>query len=453
MGATSTLFHLTSSLSLIGTLIWLRRNRQVGLYDRKLTFHDPDCPYFYCTPMTKYFSRIAILKRFLKFEYWLRSASKILYRWQEKSMNFAVSCKLWPAFACSITTLCKSLFWVEIHQREETAMCRVMFPYLEILDQFLDLPVLRRQICVTLWTALWLLFLFLTLRWTLTENVHWHTSCWGLTVQGGKKADKSTLLTPRSTKVLDSGTTAQHTARQRDGISYHEIYFPVFQMEKQLSHPTQGDPLRIMKFKCQVWTSSESKQQENKDWNNIMTGLESSSNAEQRYLCGLRCKQKCRWLFNVARATWITVSWKPGAVEQWNLVHVQMRPSRDSSHVRTNSISRGAHYQRKAADMREPFPGSAMINTRNKTCVKLPGQHTVLVGVQSWLWPSERTLGPLLNQPKNAISGQWLESNVSIYCASSLYTLADASMETDEELVLPRAGGKKIFFLRSCSAQ
>lgn len=135
--------------------------------------------------MTKYFSRTAILKRFLKFEYWLRSASKFLYRWQEKSMNFTVSCQLWPAFACSITagSLNKSLFWVEIHQREETVVCRMTFPYLEVLDQFLDLPVLRRQVCVTLWTALWLLLFLLTLRWTLTENVHWHASSWGLTKQ------------------------------------------------------------------------------------------------------------------------------------------------------------------------------------------------------------------------------------------------------------------------------
>lgn len=138
-------------------------------------------------------------------------------------------------------------------------------------------------------------------------------------------------------------------------------------MEKQLGHPTQGDPLRILKFKCQVWTSSESKKQENKDRNNVMRGLESSSYTEQRLLLGHRYKQNCRWLFKVAQVTWRTVSWKLGAVEQWNLVHIQMGPLRDSSHVHTNSISRGAHYQRKAADMSQHFPGCSMINTEQET--------------------------------------------------------------------------------------
>lgn len=135
-------------------------------------------------------------------------------------------------------------------------------------------------------------------------------------------------------------------------------------MEKQSAHPTQGDPLRILKFKCQVLTSWGSKQQENKDRNNVMGGLESSSYTEQRILLGFWCKQKRRWLFKVARATWITVSWKLGTVEQWNLVHIQMGPLRDSSHVRINNIARGAHYQKEPADLRECFPGGNMINSK-----------------------------------------------------------------------------------------
>lgn len=134
-------------------------------------------------------------------------------------------------------------------------------------------------------------------------------------------------------------------------------------MEKQPGHPTQGDALRILKFKCQVWTSSESRQQENKDWNNVMGGLESSSYTEQRLFLGYWCKQTRRWLFKVARVTRITVSWKLRTVEQWNLVHIQMGPLRHGSHVHANNIARGAYYQKQPADMRECFPGSTMINS------------------------------------------------------------------------------------------
>lgn len=134
-------------------------------------------------------------------------------------------------------------------------------------------------------------------------------------------------------------------------------------MEKQPGHPTQEEPLMILKFKFQVWTSSESMQQENKDWNNVMGGLEPSSHTGRSLLRGYWCKHKCRCFFEAACAAWITVSWKLGTVEQWNLVHVQTGPLRVSSHVHTNSISRGEYYQKESADMRECFPESIMINT------------------------------------------------------------------------------------------
>lgn len=53
--------------------------------------------------------------------------------------------------------------------------------YLEVPDQFLDLPVFGGQVCVALRTALWLLLIFLTLRRTLAESLRQHDSDWGLT--------------------------------------------------------------------------------------------------------------------------------------------------------------------------------------------------------------------------------------------------------------------------------
>lgn len=128
---------------------------------------------FPCTSITEYyFPCIAILQRFLKVEHWVR--------WRRKRA-WAL---LFP-FSCGLPLPFTILGW----KRKVTMVYKVTFTYLEVLDQFLDLPVFRRQICVTLRTTFWLLFLLLTLRWTLTETIHWHASCWGLTAQ--KRADNS----------------------------------------------------------------------------------------------------------------------------------------------------------------------------------------------------------------------------------------------------------------------
>lgn len=120
---------------------------------------------------------ILILKRFFKVEHRCKRKEHELCALSV----VACLCLQW------YSSLYKLPFRVEIHQGKETVVCRVPLPYLEVLDQFLDLPVFRGQVCVTLWTALWLLLLLFTFRWTCAESVHWHCSCWGLTEQ--KRAD------------------------------------------------------------------------------------------------------------------------------------------------------------------------------------------------------------------------------------------------------------------------
>lgn len=84
-----------------------------------------------------------------------------------RSINPAAFCQLWLASSQQFTI--QIIMWTP------------PLSYLEVLDQFLDLPVLGGQVCVALWTALRLLLLLLTLGRTLAENVPWHASRRGLT--------------------------------------------------------------------------------------------------------------------------------------------------------------------------------------------------------------------------------------------------------------------------------
>jgi len=97
--------------------------------------------------------------------------------------------------------------------------------------------------------------------------------------------------------------------------------------------------------------------------------------------------------------------------------YIQMGPLRGSS--------RKAYYQEEPADTREK-------HDKHRT---ERGLHTVLGGVHDCDWVNEpRGLYCMHTSrwaPKNAIGEQWLES---IYDARSLYALADASVETAEEV-------------------
>lgn len=154
------------------------------------------------------------------FEIWIPTQDSIKILEQMTGKEHGLYCFL-SVVACSSTALCTNSYcWVEIHQRRETVACKVTLPtYLEVLDEFLDLPVFRRQVCVTVRTALWLLLLLLTLGWTLAEGVHRQGYRWGLT-EPKKRADNSALLTADNNlqKVWDSGISRQYKARQRDGI-------------------------------------------------------------------------------------------------------------------------------------------------------------------------------------------------------------------------------------------
>lgn len=46
---------------------------------------------------------------------------------------------------------------------KKTVICWTSVPYLEVIDQFLDVPVFNAEIFVTLWTAQRLLLLLFTL--------------------------------------------------------------------------------------------------------------------------------------------------------------------------------------------------------------------------------------------------------------------------------------------------
>lgn len=167
-----------------------------------------------------------------------------------------------------------------------------------------------------------------------------------------------------------------------------------------------------------------------------MGGLEPSLYAEQRLFHGYWCKHKCRWLFKVVWVAWIAVSWKLGTVDQWNLVHVQMGPLRGSSNVHTNSISRGAYYQKESADMKDCFPGCSIINAELDVpgAARPSGSWVVWGDECDWVnapW-SLYCRHTEWRQAKAAISKQWLESTLLIYCTSSLYTLAGLNMETAE---------------------
>lgn len=75
------------------TFIWLKQNREVGLCDWNIIVCDTTYPRFLNKSMTKYyFPHTAVQAWVLK--YWYRLASKFLYRWLERSMDFTVSCQL-----------------------------------------------------------------------------------------------------------------------------------------------------------------------------------------------------------------------------------------------------------------------------------------------------------------------------------------------------------------------
>ena len=73
----------------------------------------------------------------------------------------------------------------QLSAKQSLIECRIFtrFPYLEIFDKFLYLPVFRWKICVSFTSPLYSFLLLLTLRRTLAETVF----ClhWSLTLQSG----------------------------------------------------------------------------------------------------------------------------------------------------------------------------------------------------------------------------------------------------------------------------
>ena len=135
----------------------------------------------------------------------------------------------------------------------------------------------------------------------------------------------------------------------------------------------------------------------------------------QSVLPGYWCKQKCRWLFKVARTTRITVSWKLGTVEQWNLVRIQMGPLRDGSHVHTNSISRGAHYQKEPVDIRECFPEQDLHEAaRPAHC---PGWWAATTVIE-WMHPGVFIACPLSDEQQRMLSvnSGWCQFTMRAVC-------------------------------------
>lgn len=129
------------------------------------------------------------------------------------------------------------------------------------------------------------------------------------------------------------------------------------------------------------------------------------------------CKQKCRWCFKAAWATWMNVSWKYGTVEQWNLVHIQMGPLRGSSQVHANSISRGAYYQTGLADRWVFFPLHSMINTEQDLPVAV--RPTLMWGDECDWVNAPRSLYCMY---RKWWSAKIAVSDLMIYYTCSLYT-------------------------------
>lgn len=166
--------------------------------------------------MTKYyFPCIAVQKRFLKFEYRLRTASKFLNRWQEKNVDFIVSCQLWPALTCSRTARCTNCtFGLKSIGGRSGEQGDVPIPW-GTWPVSGSASIQKAGLCYSPDGAL-----AVPPPPHSQMNSHWKRPlAWILPGSYWMKKEQITAITDNNLqKVWDSVTTRQYIARQRDGI-------------------------------------------------------------------------------------------------------------------------------------------------------------------------------------------------------------------------------------------